>query len=188
MPLLRVRSSESYLGQESKGHIIVKVIVKITAAKARRSAFPIVTASRRRAATAALIPAAVSATGAAARTAFGAIEHHQLAIKTADADFSGVAVIARLILPFARLQLAFNIDFAALTKESFGNTDKAVAVQSNAMPFGTLFLFTSCAVFPVFRCGDPQIADAPAILKALHFRVRAQIADQYYLIDASRHN
>jgi hypothetical protein len=85
--------------------------------------------------------------------ALAAIKHDQLAIEAANNDFSRITVIAALILPFAGLQLAFDIDLAAFAQKPLSDTDKPITGQSNAMPFGALFRLTSLLVFPAFRSG-----------------------------------
>ena len=77
--------------------------------------------SCRRTAAAAVVAIAATAAKAAARAAFAAVEQDQLAAETLQDDFGGVAVIARLVLPFAGLDLAFEIDLAALPQIAFGD-------------------------------------------------------------------
>ena len=45
-----------------------------------------------------------------------AVEQHQFATEALQHDFGGVAVVARLVLPFAGLDLAFDIDLEPLRK------------------------------------------------------------------------
>src|SRR5688572_19635048 len=83
--------------------------------------------------------AAATTAEASARSAFAAIEQHQLAAEFLQDDLGGVAVVAALILPFAGLQLTLDVDLAALAQVIFGDPPEVLVEDRDRMPFG-LFL------------------------------------------------
>src|SRR5690606_38743327 len=119
----------------------------------------------------------------AALPAAGTIEHRQGAIETAQHDFGRIAVIARLILPFTRLELAFDIDLAALFQIVFADIDQPFGENRDIVPLGTLLALTGVTVFPLFGRGNAEIADLAAVLKTADFRIRPQVPDQHYLVE-----
>src|SRR6185503_15538549 len=69
------------------------------------------------------------------------------------ADLGGVAVLAVLVLPLARAQLALDIDLRALLQVLAGDLRQAT-VEGDAMPLGRLLLLAARLVFPGVRGGD----------------------------------
>ena len=92
-------------------------------------------------------------------------------------DFSRIFVGARLISPFARLQLSLDIDLAALAEILLGNAHQSFVEDRDIMPVGLFALFTGIFVFPAFGCRNAEIGNLAAVLEATDFRVFAQITD-----------
>src|SRR5262249_9124171 len=92
------------------------------------------------------------------------------------------------ILPFACLELAFEVDLRALLQILLGDLGEPLAENDHAMPFGLFATFAGGLVAPVFGGGDAQVRDRPAVLGAADFRIGAQIADENDLVDAACHD
>src|SRR5579862_85321 len=142
---------------------------------------------RRAEITARVIGAEIAATAAARTRATGAVEQRQLAAKPLQHHFGRVAVLARLILPFARLQRALDENFRALLEILLGDPAQILIENDDAMPLGLFLALARGLVLPGLRGGKAQIRHRPAVLGATNFRIGAQIADQNHLVDASRH-
>src|SRR5947209_4868606 len=67
-----------------------------------------------------------------------AIEHRQLRVEALQHHFGRVAVLAGLVLPFAGLQLALEIDLGALLEILLGNPTKPLVEDHDAVPLGAL--------------------------------------------------
>ena len=136
--------------------------------------------------TAATAIAATTAHAAAAATAAlaaaSAVQHGERAVIALQDDLSGIAVITILVLPFAGLQLAFDVNLGALLQVLLRDPHKAFLEDRNLVPFGALAALTGILVFPGFRGRDPQIADLTAILELPDFRISAEIADKDDLV------
>ena len=63
-----------------------------------------------------------------------------------------------------------------------GHAHETLLEDRDRMPLGPLFALAGIAVLPGFRGGDAQVAHLAAVLKAAHFRVTPQIADENYLV------
>src|ERR1700689_3220195 len=124
----------------------------------------------------------------ARRTAAGAVEQCQLATETLQHHFGRVAVLTGLVLPFARLQRAFDENLRTLLEILLGDPAQILIEDDNAVPFGFFAPLAGRLVFPGFRSGETQIRNRASVLGATNFRIRAQIADQDHLVDASRHD
>jgi len=122
-----------------------------------------------------------------APTALRAIKHGQRAAEALNDDLGAIAVLPALILPFAGLQLAFDEYLAALFQVAFDHADQPFGKDRNRVPLGLFLAFAGLAIFPRFRCGDPQIGDLAAVLKTANFGIGPQIADQHDLVERTRH-
>src|SRR5262245_10815379 len=118
----------------------------------------------------------------------GPVEHGELRIEVLQHHLGGVLVLARLILPFARLQLALEIDLRALLQILLRDPAKALVEDHHAMPFGLLAALAGCLVAPGIRGGHAQIGDRPAVLRAPDLGIFAEIADQDHLVHATGHD
>src|SRR5262249_17879522 len=118
----------------------------------------------------------------------GPVEHGELRIEVLQHHLGGVLVLARLILPFARLQLALEIDLRALLQILLGHPAKPLVEDDHAVPFGLLAALAGCLVAPGIRGGHAQIGDRPAVLRAPDLGIFAEIADQDRLVHATGHD
>src|SRR5262245_63049840 len=92
----------------------------------------------------------------------GPVEHGELRIEVLQHHLSRIFVLARLILPFARLQLALEIDLRALLQILLGDPAKPLVADHHAMPLGLLAALAGCLVAPARRCGEARLRDRPA--------------------------
>src|SRR3546814_130358 len=92
-----------------------------------------------------------------------------------------------LVLPFAGLELAFDIDLAALAQIAFGHIGKTFAEDRDRMPFGLFLALAGVAVLPRFGRGDAQIDHLAAVLERPAFRIAAEIPDQDHFVNAAGH-
>ena len=98
-------------------------------------------------------------------------------------DFGGVALLAALVGPFAGLQAAFDVEFAAFAcvlADDFGGA----AVGDDAVPFGFFAFFAGVFVVPGLTGGDGDVGHRFAVGHVAHVRVVAQVADEYDFVDA----
>ncbi len=134
-----------------------------------------------------LTPATLLATHVLAHTLTAlrtTTQHLHHASEAVDQHFSGVALLAALILPFAGLQFAFHIDLGALLQvlaSHFGQ----LAHEDDAVPFGTLFLLTGLLVAPGFGGSQSNVGHSTATRHVAYFRVLPEVTDQNDFIDAS---
>ena len=87
-----------------------------------------------------------------------------------------------MILPFAGLELALDIDLGALAQILLCDLGEWFGEDRHRMPFGPLLTLTRIAVAPGFRCGDPQVADLAAIGKVPDLGIAAEISYQNDLV------
>src|SRR4029450_10065154 len=96
-------------------------------------------------------------------------------------DLGRVAILAFLVLPFARLQPAFDIDRTAFLQILAGDLGQPV-VEHDAVPFGLFLLFAGRLVLPLARCRDGDVADRRSARCVTRFRITAEIADDDHLV------
>src|SRR6476469_9281678 len=116
-----------------------------------------------------------------------AIKQGQLATKLLQHHLGRVAVLARLILPFARLQLYLEINLRALLQILLGNLRQVLVEDDDAVPFGALAPLAARLVAPALAGGHAQIHDGTAILGVPDFRIGSEVANQNDLVNRSRH-
>src|SRR4249919_3898830 len=114
-----------------------------------------------------------AAVGARAATAAGAIEHRELRVEALQHDLGRVAVLPVFVLPFARLQRAFEINLRAFLEVLLGDLGESLAEDHDAMPFGLLAPLAGRLVAPGLRGRHPQIDDRAAVLGAADLGVGA---------------
>src|ERR1019366_8338194 len=129
-----------------------------------------------------LAPAGFVAAEVTAATATGTVQHGELRIEALQHDLGGIAILARLILPFAGLQGAFEIDLGALLQILLGDLAEPLVEDDHAVPLGLFLALSGRLVAPAFGGGHPQIRDRPAVLGTPDFRIRTEIADQDDLV------
>jgi len=86
----------------------------------------------------------VSRCGAAARP----VEHDKLGIEALQYDLSAVAVLSLLVCPFARLQLAPDINPRTFLQILPGHLGKTFVEDHDAVPFSALAALAGCLVAP----------------------------------------
>src|SRR5262249_20165896 len=87
----------------------------------------------------------------------GPVEHGELRIEVLQHHFGGVFVLARLVLPFARLQLPLEVDLRALLQILLGDPAKSLVEDDDAVPLGPLAALPRGLVPPIVRRGHAQI-------------------------------
>lgn len=129
------------------------------------------------AAVAGVVAAAIAAEAAFAAAA--AVQH----LDVVGDDFGGVALLAALVGPFAGLQAAFDVEFAAFARV-LANDFGGAAVGDDAVPFGFFAFFAGVFVVPGLTGGDGDVGHRFAVGHVAHVRVVAQVADEYDFVDA----
>ena len=94
-----------------------------------------------------------------------AVEHDERCAGALQHYLSGIPIVAALVLPFAGLELALDVDLGALAEIPLGDTDKAVTEDGDGVSFGALFAFAGLLVLPAFACGDAEVCDLAAVLE-----------------------
>src|SRR5215831_17736268 len=95
-------------------------------------------------------------------------------------DVETGALLAFLVLPFARLNAAFNVDHRALLQILLANLGQ-LSPRGDAVPFGAL-LALAIAVFVGFVGGHGEVRDGLAASGVARFGIAAQSADENHLI------
>src|SRR6266566_5024702 len=173
------RAGAELAPRASKRNLVVHVAALAGAGQGR-----LLLARRRPGGTEFIFLSAEVTAGAIARP----VEHGELRVKVLQHDFGGVLVLARLVLPFARLQLPLEIDLRSLLQILLGDPAKALIEDDDAVPLGAFAALARCLVAPCIASGHTQIGDRPAILRASDLGVFAEIADQNHLVDATGHD
>src|SRR5205807_611791 len=125
----------------SERNVVVHVVAAAATAAGRDAALlDTVTAPAGRAPRARTEIAAVIGQCAAASAAT-AIEHGQHGIEALQYDLGRVLVLAGLVLPLPRLQLALDVNLRALLQILFGNPAQALIENDDAVPLGLLLAF-----------------------------------------------
>src|SRR5262249_38372509 len=99
-----------------------------------------------------------------------------------------IFVLAVLVLVFARLQRAFQIDLRAFLQVLLDHSAKTLAEDHDPMPFGLLAPFAGRLVAPRLRGGDAKIGDRTAVLSAPDFGIAAEVAAEDPLVARTRHD
>src|SRR5690606_24672892 len=127
---------------------------------------PAAVIAARRAAAVPTAPAALATTTAAAGRA---VEHRQRAIEAAQHDLGRITVLPVLVLPLAGLELALDVDLAALAQVVLGDVDQPFGEDRAAVPLGPLLPLAGVAVLPLLAGRDAQVAYRAAVLELAHF-------------------
>src|SRR5882672_11253735 len=118
----------------------------------------------------------------AGRPTAPAPEHLQLVTD----DLGRVAIVALLVLPFARAQASLDVDLRALAQVLAGDLCQAPE-ERHAVPFGALLLLTGLLVAPAFAGRDAQVRHGRAGGHGASLGVGPQVAYENDLVDATRH-
>src|SRR5262245_56875235 len=162
----------------SERDLVVHVVVLAAGAGHRR---PALTRRRRSG------RAEIAVIGAGA-TAACAVEHGQRRIEALQHHLGRITVLPVLVLPFACLQRAFEINLRALLQILLGDLREPFAEDHHAMPLGLFASLAGVLVAPGLRSRYAQIDDRTAVLGAADVRIGAQIADENDLVDAACHD
>src|SRR5690606_14718536 len=100
--------------------------------------------------------------------------------------FDSVTILHVLSLPLAGSQAAFHIHLATLFQILTGNFGKLVE-KHQPVPFGAFLALTGILVVPAFAGGKTHIHHWLVVLGVLGFRVLAQVAHEYDLVDPTCH-
>ena len=92
------------------------------------------------------------------RTAPPARRASQFATEPLQHDFGRIAVLAGLILPFARLQRAFDENLRAFFEILLGDPAQILIEDDDAVPFGLFLALTGGLVLPRFRVASRRFA------------------------------
>src|SRR6516225_4214345 len=130
---------------------------------------------------------AVAGIGDAAPAAALAVEHGEFAAEALEHDLRRIALLPRLVGPFAGLQRALDIDLAALLQELLRHLRQPLVEDHDAVPFGLLAALAAVLVAPALRGGEGEIDDLQAVLGAADFGIAAEIADENDLVHGSSH-
>src|SRR5690606_36256978 len=95
---------------------------------------------------AAVVPAAAICACAAAFAA--GVEHGQRRVEVTQDDFGRVFVVAVLVLPLPRFELAFDVNFRALLQILLDDPHQAFAEHHDAVPLGLLLALAGSLVAP----------------------------------------
>ena len=128
--------------------------------------------------------AAVVQAGAAST----AIQHSELAVEALHDNLGRVALLTGLVLPFARLELAFDIDLGAFAQILLCDPAQVLVEDHDRVPLRSLATLARGLVPPALACGDPEIGDRPPVLCAANLGISAEIADQNHLVHGTSHN
>src|ERR1700738_4251077 len=125
---------------------------------------------------------------AGAREGRGPVEHGVLAVEALQHDLGRVLVLTGLVLPFARLQRAFEVNLGALLEVLLDDAAEVLVEDHHPVPFGALAPLAGRLVAPRVGGGDAQIDDRSSVLHAADLRVLSEVADQNHLVHAACHD
>src|SRR5688572_6697801 len=168
-------------------YILKRNLVVEVAAAARGLAAAAATPAASAIAAGAAVAAALLLSRARAAAARAAVEHGQLAAEALEHDLGRVFLGARLVGPFAGLELALDIDLRALLQEALHHIHQPVVEDHHAVPFGALAALAGGLVAPALGGRDRQVRHPGAVLEIADFGVPAEIAYEDHLIDAACH-
>ena len=101
-------------------------------------------------------------------------------------DLGAVAVCARLVLPFAGAELAFEVNLGTFLEVFFCDLAEALAEDDDAVPFGP-FDAVAAVVFPALAGGNDESDDCLASLGRAHLGVATEVADQLHAVEIAGH-
>jgi len=113
-------------------------------------------------------------------TCAAAVEHLHLI----GDDLGGIAILATLVLPLARLQPPLDVDLGTLLNVFTHHLCKA-AKEDHPVPFGLLHRLARVFVFPALGGGQRDIGHRVAVRHVAHLGIFPQVTDQDYFVNAS---
>ncbi len=99
------------------------------------------------------------------------VQHGERRVEALQHHLGGVFILAVLVLPFACLQSAFEVNLRALLQVLLGDLAEALVEDHHAVPLGLFLALAGGLVAPAFRGRDPQIGDRPPVLRAPDFGI-----------------
>src|SRR4051794_37102619 len=116
-----------------------------------------------------------------------AAQERELAAEAGQHHLRGGALLPGLVGPLAGLELALDVDRAALAQVARGDVRQVLVEDHHAVPLGPLARVARLAVLPALRGGDPQVDDLLVALAVAHLGVPPEIAHQDHLVHAAGH-
>src|SRR4051794_39282375 len=116
-----------------------------------------------------------------------AAQERELAAEAGQHHLRGGALLPALVGPLAGLELALDVDRAALAQVARGDVRQVLVEDHHAVPLGPLARVARLAVLPAFRGGDPQVDDLLVALAVAHLGVPPEVAHQDPLVHAAGH-
>src|SRR5690606_11025570 len=165
----------------SERDVVVEISRRACPGRRRRTRAATATATATATAAAGLARIACLLRGATAATAAAAQHLH-----FAGHHLGGVAIIALLVLPLARLQATLDVDLRTLA-QVFGRDLAEAVPHDHGVPLGLLLLFAGGLVRPALAGGDADVGDGGAARGGAGFRILPQVADENDLVDAACH-
>src|SRR3546814_17333595 len=111
----------------------------------------------------------------AAPAAALAVEQDEFAAEALEHDLGRIFVLARLVLPFAGLELPFQVDLRAFAQVRLGDLAEILVEDDNAVPFVPP-LAVAVAVFPALGRGAAPVHALPPIFLGSLPRVTPHVA------------
>src|SRR4051794_33056291 len=87
-----------------------------------------------------------------------AAQERELAAEAGQHHLRGGALLPALVGPLAGLELALDVDRAALAQVARGDVRQVLVEDHHAVPLGPLARVARLAVLPALRGGDPEVA------------------------------
>src|SRR3954471_19348332 len=116
-----------------------------------------------------------------------AAQERELAAEAGQHHLRGGALLPALVGPLAGLELALDVDRAALAQVALGDVRQVLVEDHHAVPLGPLARVARLAVLPALRGGDPQVDDLLVALAVAHLGVPPEVAHQDHLVHAAGH-
>src|SRR3954463_5377841 len=116
-----------------------------------------------------------------------AAQERELAAEAGQHHLRGGALLPALVGPLAGLELALDVDRAALAQVALGDGRQVLVEDHHAVPLGPLARVARLAVLPALRGGDPQVDDLLVALAVAHLGVPPEVAHQDHLVHAPGH-
>src|SRR4051795_6651814 len=116
-----------------------------------------------------------------------AAQERELAAEAGQHHLRGGALLPALVGPLAGLELALDVDRAALAQVARGDVRQVLVEDHHAVPLGPLARVARLAVLPALRGGDPQVDDLLVALAVAHLGVPPEVAHQDHLVHAAGH-
>src|SRR5690606_30590834 len=91
-------------------------------------------------------------------------------------------------LPFAGLELAFDVDLGALAQILLDDPAQVLVEDHDGVPLRLLAALARGFIAPALAGCDPEVGDRPPVLRAADLGILAEIADQDHLVHRTCHH